>query len=147
MSRQKSSARSTAPRSQRQLRVGEEIRHALAGVIERGNLRDPALRGRAITVTEVRVSPDLSHATAYVLPLGGGDTALIVKALGHAAPYLRGEVARAINLRHAPEIVFAADASFDTAAHLATVLRRPEVSRDLATPADAGEDDGRDNGA
>ncbi len=147
MSRRKSSTRSTAPRGQRQLRVGEEIRHALAAVIERGDLRDPALRGRAITVTEVRVSPDLRHATAFVLPLGGADTVAVVKALGHAAPYLRGEVARAINLRLAPVIVFAADASFDTAARVATVLGRPEVRRDLDAPADGGKDDGRDNGA
>ena len=98
-----------APRSPRQLRVGEEIRHALAAVIGRGELRDPALRGVAITVSEVRVSADLRHATAFVLPLGGGAADAVVKALGRAAPFLRGEVARAINLRYAPQIVFAPD--------------------------------------
>jgi ribosome-binding factor A len=120
-----------APRSPRQLRVGEEIRHALAAVIGRGELRDPALRGVAITVSEVRVSADLRHATAFVLPLGGGAVDAVVKALGRAAPFLRGEVARAINLRYAPEIVFAPDTSFDHASRIDAALRRPEVRRDL----------------
>ena len=131
------------PRSPRQLRVGEEIRHALAAVIGRGELRDPELRGVAITVSEVRVSADLRHATAFVLPLGGGAVEPVVKALTRAAPFLRGEVARAINLRRAPEIVFAPDMSFDYASRIDAAVRRPEVRRDLERDS-ASSDDERD---
>ncbi len=142
MSRAKSRANASSPRSPRQLRVGEEIRHALAAVIGRGELRDPELRGLAITVSEVRVSADLRHATAFVLPLGGAAVEVIVKALTRAAPFLRGEVARAINLRHAPEIVFVPDTSFDYASRIDATLRRPEVRRDLGR--DSSPDDERD---
>jgi ribosome-binding factor A len=128
--------------SQRQLRVGEEIRHVLVEVLARGQLRDPDLQGVSITVAEVRMSPDLKHATAYVMPLGGGKVDDVVKALRRAAGFLRGEVARAVRLRVAPEIGFAADRSFEEANRIETALRRPEVQRDLAAP--EGE---RDDGA
>jgi ribosome-binding factor A len=117
----------------RPLRVGEEIRHVLAAVLARGELRDPGLAGVSITVSEVRVTPDLLHATAFVAPLGGGDMPELLKALERAAPYLRREVIKEIQLRRAPEISFAADTSFDYAKRIDSVLRDPAVRRDLET--------------
>ncbi len=117
--------------TQRQLRVGESLRHALSGVLERGNLRDPALRNVSITVTEVRASPDLKNATAYVMPLGGEVADDIVEALGRAAPFLRGAVAKEVELRHAPRLQFELDQSFGQADHVDALLRRPQVTRDL----------------
>lgn len=136
--------RGAAGPSQRQLRVGEALRHALVEVLARGHLRDPDLQGVSITVSEVRASPDLRHATAFVAPLGGGDIDALVKALKRASSYLRGEVARLVNLRYAPELDFAADRSFEHASRIDSALRRPEVRRDLG--ADADEDDGAAKG-
>ena len=123
-------ARSRAP-SQRQLRVGEEIRHALAEVFERDGLRDPVLRGRTITVTEVQASPALKNVTAFVTPLGGDDTAEVVAALRRASAYLRGEMGRRLRLRHVPNLLFEADLTFDQASHIDALLRQPNVSRDI----------------
>jgi ribosome-binding factor A len=117
--------------SQRQLRIGEELRHALARQFERGTLRDPALADMAITVTEVRVSPDLKHATAFIMPLGGGKIADVLAGLTRSAGYLRRELAKEVLLRHAPELSFAADTSFEHASRIDELLRRPEVERDL----------------
>ena len=128
--------------SQRQLRVGEEIRHVLVEILARGHLRDPELQGVSITVSEVRASPDLKHATAYVMPLGGGKVGDVVKALKRASGYLRSEVARAIRLRVAPELSFAPDRSFEEASRIDSVLRRPEVQRDLAPSETERDDDG-----
>jgi ribosome-binding factor A len=130
MSRRKTANTSGAPGT-RPLRVGEEIRHALAAVFGRDELRDPALAGRAITVSEVRVSPDLLQATVFVTPLGGGDVAAIVKALNHAAPFLRGQVVKAVKLRRAPELRFVPDTSFDYAQRIDDALRDPAVKRDV----------------
>jgi ribosome-binding factor A len=141
MKRKRSEDRRAAGPSQRQLRVGEEIRHVLVEILARGALRDPDLQGVSITVSEVRASPDLKHATAYVMPLGGGNVGEVVKALKRASGYLRGEVARAVRLRVAPEISFAPDRSFEEAHRIESVLRRPEVQRDLASP-EAERDDG-----
>src|SRR5581483_1292164 len=93
--------------SQRQLRVGEELRHALALLLRPGELHDPALREANITVTEVRVSPDLKNATAYVMPLAGANTDEIMSGLRRSAPYMRAMLARSIELRQAPNIAFA----------------------------------------
>jgi ribosome-binding factor A len=134
MKRNRSEAQRPSVPSQRQLRVGEEIRHVLVEVLARGELRDPALQGVSITVAEVRISPDLKHATAYVMPLGGTQVDDVVKALRRASGFLRGEVAREVRLRVAPEIAFAADRSFEEAGRIEAALRRPEVRRDLATP-------------
>ncbi len=123
--------------STRPLRVGEEIRHALALVLARGELRDPDLAGLSITVSEVRVSPDLMQATAFVTPLGGGDVATVVKALHRAAPYLRGQVAKAVKLRRAPELNFIPDTSFDYASRIDGALRAPTVKRDLGDGEDS----------
>jgi len=123
--------RGQKPPSQRQLRVGEELRHVIANVIERGDFRDPDLAGRGITVTEVRVSPDLHNATVFITPLGGGDPAPLLAGLKRAKAYLRHEVARAVNLRIVPELWFQPDTSFDEANRIDMLLRSPEVRRDI----------------
>lgn len=115
----------------RPLRVGEEIRHVLADILGRGDLRDEDLAGRPITVTEVSVSPDLRNATAYVMPLGGRDVAIVLAALKRAAPFLRGEVARRIRLRFAPNLRFALDERFDSADRVEKILHSPAVVHDL----------------
>ena len=118
--------------SQRQLRVGEELRHALAWILERGDVRDPGLGGVAVTVTEVRVSPDLRNSTAFVIPLGGGGTEDVVAALNRAAPYLRRKIGKAVKLKYLPGINFIADESFDQAGRISDLLKDPSVARDLA---------------
>jgi ribosome-binding factor A len=128
--------------SQRQLRVGEELRHTLVEIFARGELRDPDLQGVSITVTEVRASPDLKQATAYVMPLGGQNIDGVVKALKRASGFLRSEIARAVQLRVAPQLDFAPDRSFENASRIEQALRRPEVQRDLDADADAEDDDG-----
>jgi ribosome-binding factor A len=127
------SGNSPGPRapSQRQLRVGEELRHALAQLLRPGELRDPALRDANITVTEVRVSPDLKNATAYVMPLAGANADEIMSGLRRSAPHLRAMLARAVELRQAPNVAFAYDTSFDSAARISELLHSPAVERDL----------------
>lgn len=117
--------------TQRQLRVGEALRHALSGVLERGNLRDPALRNVSITVTEVRASPDLKNATVYVMPLGGEAAEDIVEALTRATSFLRGAVAKEVELRHVPRLQIEVDRSFGEVDHIDALLRHPQVARDL----------------
>jgi ribosome-binding factor A len=119
------------PPGQRLLRVGEEIRHALAAIFERETFRDPALANVSITVTEVRPSPDLRHARVYIVPLGGGDTAPVLEGLKRVKPFLRRRIAEMIHMKFLPDLVFAADTTFDQAEHIATLLHRPEVARDL----------------
>lgn len=116
--------------SPRSLRVGEEMRHALARIFEHG-LHDPALAGVTLTITEVRVSPDLKNATAFVVPLGGSHTAEIMAGLKRAEGYLRRELAQAVKLRYAPALHFTLDTSFEHATQIDALLRRPEVARDL----------------
>ncbi len=115
--------------SQRQLRVGEEVRHALASILGRGEVL--GLGGAAVTVTEVRMSPDLRNADAFVIPLGGGDGGAAVAALTRAKPFLRRQVARSVSLKYVPDISFVADGSFDEAGHIEDLLRHPDVARDL----------------
>jgi len=117
--------------SQRQLRVGEELRHTLARILERGEIRDPNVAGRGVTITEVSVSPDLRQATVFVVPLGGGEAAPLLAGLTRAAPFLRREVAKQVQLRVAPEFSFAADTSFDKAKRIDELLNSPAVRRDL----------------
>lgn len=126
----KHAGRDSAGPSQRQLRVGEVLRHALVEVLARGESRDPALIDASITVTEVRVSPDLRAATAFVVPLGGRDQATIVAALDRCGPYLRGQIGRMAGLRFTPTLRFLADQSFDRAQRIEQVLQRPDVRRD-----------------
>ncbi|HUZ72853.1 MAG TPA: 30S ribosome-binding factor RbfA [Stellaceae bacterium] len=129
---------------QRSLRVGEELRHALARIFERGELRDPALADATVTVTEVRVTPDLKSATAFVVPLGGSNGAEIMAALGRSAPFLRRALAHEVRLRHAPALAFALDTSFDYASRIDALLRTPAVKRDLAAPEPPESEDGGD---
>jgi len=129
--------------SQRQLRVGEEVRHALALILERGDLRDPALAKTPITVTEVRISPDLKNATCFITPLGGGEAQAVkevVDAMEHAKKFLRHEVVKRVNLRFAPTLHFLHDASFDEAGHIDALLHRPEVARDIALEDEYGDE-------
>ena len=140
-----SARRDKAP-SHRQLRVGEELRHALSRILGRGELRDPALADLNLTVTEVRVSPDLRSATAYVVPLGGGGLEAAVVALNRAGGFFRSRLAQEVALRHAPRIAFAPDRSFDEARRIDEILERPRVRRDLAGRAGsdgAGSDEAR----
>ena len=118
-------------RSVRQLRVGEELRHILSEILARGDLRDPDLVGRSITGSEVRGSPDMRNATAFVLPLGGGEEDAVVTALGRAAAYLRNEVGRKLHLKYLPQLSFLRDTSFDTARDIDKLLADPAVVRDL----------------
>lgn len=117
--------------SQRQLRVGELIRHSLAEILARGELMDDEVTRMMITVPEVRVSPDLRNATVYLTPLGGGDPRHAEKAMTRNVRWLRGQVAKRINLKFAPELVFRYDDRFDETAHIDALLHSPEVARDL----------------
>lgn len=116
--------------SQRQLRVGEVIRHALAGILQRGEIHDPAFDGVVVTVPEVRMSPDLKSATVFVMPLGGEHADEIVAAFERNKKYLRGVIAREVNLRFAPEFRFRLDESFATGDRIDALLRSPDVKRD-----------------
>jgi ribosome-binding factor A len=131
MSRRRSSDKENRALGQRQLRVGEELRHLLAELLERGDMRDPDLREASITVTAVDISPDLRNATAFVMPLGGQDEARLLTALRRAAPWFRARVGERAGLRHAPEIRFEVDRTFDEADKIGALLRRPDVARDI----------------
>lgn len=126
---------------QRPLRVGEEVRHALAQILERGDLRDPDLVDAVVTITEVRMSPDIRNATVFVAPLGGIDTDKIVKALERAVPYLRRRIADVVELRYVPNLRIEADTSFDYAERIGQKLS--EVVEDDTTP-DSDPGDNRD---
>jgi ribosome-binding factor A len=117
--------------SQRQLRAGELIRHALVDILTREELRDPDLEGVLISVTEVRPSPDLRQAKVYVAPLGQGDQQKLAAALNRASSFLRGKLGREIDLKFTPELHFHPDNSFDTASHVDELLNRPQVQQDL----------------
>ena len=122
--------------SQRQLRVGELVRHSLADILQRGDIHDPALEGTVVTVPEVRMSPDLRLATVYVMPLGGKGGDEIVAAFDRNKRYLRGEVARRVNLRYAPELRFRLDTSFEEGERVDALLRSPAVRRDTGPRGD-----------
>ncbi|HEX9836189.1 MAG TPA: 30S ribosome-binding factor RbfA [Alphaproteobacteria bacterium] len=124
--------------SQRQLRVGELLRHALAEMLERGELRDPDFAGLNLTVTEVRCAPDLKGATVFVVPLGGEGADRAIAALARAAPFLRRRLAEEVELRFAPELRFALDTSFDRAARIERLLREPAVARDISREGEDG---------
>ena len=122
---------SAAGPSQRQLRVGELVRHALADILARGDLPDPALSKVLITVPEVRMSPDLKIATCFVMPLGGKDPKAAIAALAENAKPLRGELARRVELKFVPELRFRIDTSFEEGDRIDALLRSPQVQRDL----------------
>ena len=117
--------------SQRQLRVGELIRHELADMLTRGDIHDPVIQAHLITVPEVRMTADLRLATIYVMPLGGRDEGEVVAALDRHKRYLRGEIAHRVNLKFAPDIRFRIDERFDEADRIDKLLRSPDVARDL----------------
>src|ERR1700746_1198659 len=117
--------------TQRSLRAGELIRHAMAEILARGDVHDPVIETHLITVPEVRMSPDLRIATVYILPTGGQDTAVVLAALNRNKRYLRGEVARRVNLKFAADIRFRIDERFSEAERIERLLRTPQVQRDL----------------
>lgn len=128
--------------SQRQLRVGEELRHVLARILRDGECRDPLIQTASITVTEVRMSPDLRNAIAFVMPLAGTNATEVVAGLERSATFLKGLVAREVQLRNTPNLVFALDDTFDRADRISALLTRPEVVRDLRPrAAEDGDDD------
>jgi ribosome-binding factor A len=117
--------------AQRRLRVGEELRHTLSGILRRGECRNPALRDASIAVTEVRLGSDLRNATVFVMPLGGANATEILAGLKRSSTFLRRLVAREVALRYAPNLIFELDLSFDQADRIAVLLAQPAVNRDL----------------
>jgi len=117
--------------SVRTLRVGEQVRHALSDILARGDVHDDVLAKAYVTVTEVRMSPDLRHATAFVKPLLGKDEEAVLKALRTNTAYLQSEVARRVNTKYAAKLKFLTDESFDEGSHIEALLRDPRVARDL----------------
>jgi len=137
MSRHKQSHRDSGPNaSQRQLRVGELVRHALAEMLTRGDIHDPVLESHMITIPEVRMSADLRLATVYVMPLGGRDADTVIAAFERNKKFLRGEVAQHVNLKFAPDIRFHIDDRFAEAERIDKLLRSPDVKRDLESEDD-----------
>jgi ribosome-binding factor A len=137
--------KSSAPGgSQRQLRVGEAVRHAIADILAQGSAHDADLEGHIITVPEVRMSPDLKLATIYVMPLGGRDIERVLAALDRNRRFLRGEVARRVNLKFAPDIRFRVDERFDEAERIEKLLRTPAVQRDLESGLEQDSDTDRE---
>ncbi len=118
-------------RSVRLLRVGEQMRHTLADILQRGDVHDEVLAKHPVTITEVRMSPDLRHATVFMKPLLGRDEAAVLKALRTNTAYLQREVAARVQMKYAAKLKFIADDSFDEGSHIDALLRKPEVARDL----------------
>jgi len=125
--------------SQRQLRVGETVRHAIADILAHGGVHDPDLEGNIITIAEVRMSPDLKLATVYAMPLGGREIDAVLAALERNKKFLRGEVARRVNLKFAPDLRFRVDDRFDEAERIEKLLRTPAVQRDLKSDSNESE--------
>ncbi|MFN3614357.1 MAG: 30S ribosome-binding factor RbfA [Rubrimonas sp.] len=130
--------------SQRQLKVGEQVRRALSDALIRGETHEPGLMGASITVSEVRMTPDLRHATAYVMPLGGRNVSETLAALGRARGELRRAVVRAVTLKYAPDIQFRLDESFDRLDEVRRMFEQPAVRRDLQAADDDGDGDADD---
>jgi ribosome-binding factor A len=126
--------------SQRRLRVGEEVRHALAKILQQRECHDPALESASITVTEVSMSPDLRNATAFVMPLAGTNATEVMAGLKRSAVFLKRLVAREVRVRNTPDLTFVLDHSFDRADRISALLGRPEVARDLQPQAAKAQD-------
>ena len=131
--------------SQRMLRVGELVRHAMSELLTRGEMNDPVLDTHVVTVPRVKMSPDLKLATVYIMPLGGGDSEPVLAALDRHRKFLRGEVARKINLTFAPDVRFRIDDTFENASKIDRLLNSPQVRRDTAATDEDAEQDGADN--
>ncbi len=127
--------------SQRQLRVGELLRHALSDILLQNEIRDPDLEGVSVTVTQVKPSPDMRHATVFVEPLGGKNADTIVNALNRHRGFLRGELGRTIELKFTPELRFVEDTSFAEAERIEKILQSEKVARDLQAQSEAPKDD------
>jgi ribosome-binding factor A len=129
--------------SQRQLRAGELIRHSLVEILREEDISDAALEGVSVTVTEVRMSPDLRHAVAFVEPLGGGHAAEVVEALNRHAKFLRGRLGRSIDMKFTPDLKFLHDESFDEAQRMGRLFDDPRVRQDLSPqpPSDSWKDE------
>lgn len=123
-------------RSVRLLRVGEQVRHALADILMRGDVHDETLGSHLVSVTEARMSPDLRHATVFVIPLLGANSQAVLKALRTNTAYLQSEVARRVNTKYAAKLKFLLDESFDEGSHIDKLLRQPKVARDLEAGSD-----------
>src|SRR3954470_5968033 len=130
--------------SQRQLRVGEALRHALAEVLRENEIRDPDLDGVSVTVTQIKPSPDMRYATVYCEPLGGQNAKQIIAALNRHKGFLRGEMGHRLTMKFTPDLRFVEDESFAEALKIETILRSPEVQRDLTASHDDAEDDADD---
>ncbi len=131
--------------SQRQLRVGEMLRHALSEILQRGEIRDPDLVGVSVTVTQVKPSGDMRHATVFVEPLGGKNAPQVIAALNRCARFLRGEMGHLITLKFTPDLRFVEDTSFAEAQKIESILKSPRVQEDLKR--DDDEEAGDGNGA
>ena len=129
--------------SQRQLRAGELMRHALVEILREEDFNDEALTGVSVTVTEVRMSPDLRHAVCFVEPLGGENADVVVKALNRHAKFLRGRLGRLIDMKFTPDLKFLHDESFDEAARIGALFDDPRVAQDLTPqpPSDSWKDE------
>jgi len=130
----------TAASAVRSLRVGEAVRHVIAEILQRGDVHDETLASHVVSVTEVRMSPDLRHATIFIKPLLGRDEEAVLKALRTNTAYLQREVARRIKIKFAAKLKFVGDESFDEGSHIATLLRDPKVARDLGEQKPDGEE-------
>jgi ribosome-binding factor A len=126
--------------SQRQLRAGELVRHALVDILREEEMSDPALVGTSVTVSQVRMSPDLKHAMCFVEPLGGVHSAEVVAGLNRSAKFLRGRLGRSIDMKFTPDLKFLHDESFDEAGRMARLFDDPRVRQDLVAPEDDGEE-------
>jgi len=139
--RSRGNSRSNLGPTQRQLRVGEMLRHALATVLFRGDIRDPDLAGVSVTITQVKPSPDMRHATVFCEPLGGKDAGKIIAALNRNKAYLRGQMGHLIDLKFTPDLRFVEDTSFAEAEKIETILKSARVQQDLNKDGDGSEDD------
>ena len=131
MKRPDTRSKTPAGPSQRQLRAGELVRHALAEILREEEIHDEALAGVSVTVSEARMSPDLKHATVFIQPLGGGDAEAVAAALNRHARFLRGELGRHVDLKFTPDLRFRRDESFEAAAHMDALFASERVRRDL----------------
>lgn len=130
MSKSQHGSEDKAP-SLRLLRAAENVRYAISTIIARGDVHDPDLAGVSVTVSEVRVSPDLRHAAVYIMPLGGVDQDVIIKALNKASGYIRGQLAKRVRMKYLPRLDFRIDESYDEASHINQLLANPRVMADV----------------
>lgn len=141
MSRQRHAGGSARGASQRQLRVGEMLRHSLSEILTRGDIRDPELEGVSVTITQVKPSPDMRHATVFCEPLGGKNVGPVIAALNKHRGFIRGEMGKSITMKFTPDLRFVEDTSFAEAEKIETLLKSERVARDLHHDDEDNEDD------